>query len=84
MLTLTRRVGEKICLEGGIEILVKEIHRGHVRLGVEAPREVRIWREELPVLSRVCSCCHGVGFWRSMKEGRVYCGACWGEAPDGA
>lgn len=47
MLTLTRKVGERIRIGGGIEIVVKEIRKNQVRLGVEAPANVPIHREEI-------------------------------------
>ncbi len=47
MLTLTRKVGESIRIGDEIEIVVKEIRRNQVRIGIVAPREVPIYREEL-------------------------------------
>lgn len=47
MLTLTRKVGESIRIGDEIEIVVKEIRRNQVRIGVIAPREVPIYREEI-------------------------------------
>ena len=47
MLTLTRKVGETIRIGDEIQIVVKEIRRNHVRIGILAPREVKIYREEV-------------------------------------
>ena len=47
MLTLTRKVGESIRIGDDIEIVVKEIRRNHVRIGILAPKEVKIFREEV-------------------------------------
>ena len=47
MLTLTRKVGESIMIGDDIEIVVKEIRRNQVRIGIIAPREVPIYREEI-------------------------------------
>lgn len=47
MLTLTRKVGESIRIGDEIQIVVKEIRRNHVRIGIVAPREIKIWREEV-------------------------------------
>jgi len=47
MLTLTRKVGESIRIGDDIEIVVKEIRRNQVRIGIVAPREVPIYREEV-------------------------------------
>lgn len=47
MLTLTRKVGESIRIGDEIEIVVKEIRRNQVRIGIIAPRDVPIYREEI-------------------------------------
>lgn len=47
MLVLARKTGERIICSNGISILVAEVGRGKVKLAIEAPQEVRIWREEL-------------------------------------
>ncbi len=47
MLTLTRKVGESIRIGDNIEIVVKEIRRNQVRIGIIAPRDVSIYREEV-------------------------------------
>lgn len=47
MLVLTRKVGERICIGNDIHVTVLYVHKGRVRLGVSAPREVPVHREEL-------------------------------------
>lgn len=47
MLTLTRKVGESIRIGDDIEIVVKEIRRNQVRIGIVAPRDVAIYRQEV-------------------------------------
>lgn len=47
MLVLTRRIGETILIGQDIEVVVLEAYGSQVRLGIEAPREVTILREEL-------------------------------------
>ena len=48
MLVLTRKVGQVIVIDGGIEISVRRIQGNRVRLAVTAPRHVRIYRVETP------------------------------------
>ena len=47
MLTLTRKIGESIRIGDNIVVVVKEIKGKQVRLGIEAPRDVYVCREEL-------------------------------------
>ena len=47
MLILRRRIGERIVIDGHIEVTVLHIRGGKVRLGFNAPRTVRVLREEV-------------------------------------
>jgi carbon storage regulator len=47
MLVLTRKTGQSIVIDGGIEITVLEVRGEQVRLGLAAPREIRVNRKEL-------------------------------------
>ena len=47
MLVLTRKVGEEIVIDGCIRIKVTQIQGNKVRLGVDAPPDIEVWREEL-------------------------------------
>ncbi len=47
MLILTRKKGESIILNGYIEVKIMEIEDGKVSIGIEAPRDVDIFRKEL-------------------------------------
>ena len=47
MLVLSRKLGEKIFIGDNICITVVDIDRGKIRLGIEAPRDVSIYRQEL-------------------------------------
>jgi carbon storage regulator len=50
MLVLSRKLNEKIIINGNITITVVKIDRNQVRLGIEAPGEIPVYREEiLPV-----------------------------------
>ena len=46
-LVLTRKLSEQITIDGGIVITIVEIDRGRVRVGIDAPKEVKIMRNEL-------------------------------------
>jgi carbon storage regulator len=47
MLILSRKKDESIIINGNIEIKVLEIGDGKVRLGIEAPKNIDIFRQEL-------------------------------------
>ena len=47
MLVLARKVGEKIILNDDIEIIVLDSNQNTVRIGVNAPKNVTVYREEL-------------------------------------
>jgi len=47
MLVLTRRPGESICVGNGIVVTVLSTENGRARIGIEAPRDVRIDRTEV-------------------------------------
>jgi carbon storage regulator len=49
MLVLSRKFNESIVIDGGIKITVVEIRGNKIRLGIEAPKEVGVMREELVV-----------------------------------
>jgi carbon storage regulator len=47
MLILTRKVGEMIRIGDAVVIRVLEVRGSQVRIGVDAPTDVRIFREEV-------------------------------------
>jgi carbon storage regulator len=47
MLVLSRKFNESIVIDGGIKITVVEICGNRIRLGIEAPREIGVNREEV-------------------------------------
>lgn len=47
MLTLTRNVGETIIIGDNITVTVAEVRGNTVRLSFDAPREIKILREEV-------------------------------------
>lgn len=47
MLVLSRKLGEKVFIDETIVITVVDIDRGRIRLGIEAPRDLPVYRQEL-------------------------------------
>ena len=47
MLILSRKAGESLILDGGIEIKITEIYGDQVRIGISAPADVKVYRKEL-------------------------------------
>ncbi|MCS6978252.1 MAG: carbon storage regulator [Gemmatales bacterium] len=47
MLVLSRKPGQSIIIDGHIRITITQVRGETVRLGIEAPPEVRIHREEV-------------------------------------
>ncbi|MBN1519578.1 MAG: carbon storage regulator CsrA [Spirochaetales bacterium] len=47
MLILTRRLNEKVVIGDGIVVSVVEIRGDQIKLGIEAPRSVKVFRQEV-------------------------------------
>ena len=47
MLILTRRVGETLCIGDEVQVTVLGVKGNQVRIGVTAPKEVAVHREEI-------------------------------------
>ncbi|HPS92984.1 MAG TPA: carbon storage regulator CsrA [Deltaproteobacteria bacterium] len=47
MLILTRKVGESVAIGDDIQVSVIEIKGSQVKLGIRAPRDVTVHREEI-------------------------------------
>lgn len=47
MLVLSRKAGEKLTIGGGIVLTVVRIDNNQVRIGIEAPADIRVLRAEL-------------------------------------
>lgn len=47
MLVLTRKVGQRVLIGDNVAVTIVRVSQGTVRLGIEAPPETPIVREEL-------------------------------------
>ena len=47
MLILTRKIDQSIIIQGNIQIMVLGVERDRVKLGIAAPADVAVLREEL-------------------------------------
>jgi carbon storage regulator len=47
MLILTRKQNESVIIDGDIKVTVISDKHGQVKLGIDAPEDVKIWREEI-------------------------------------
>ena len=47
MLVLTRKIGEGIVIGDDVKLTIVEIKGGGVRIGIEAPQNKKIYRQEL-------------------------------------
>lgn len=56
MLVLSRKAGQKISIGDHITVVVLECMSGRVRIGIQAPPDVAIHREEIAAIRREFSC----------------------------
>ena len=47
MLVLSRKLGERIVINGNIVVTIVKVDRNQVRVGIEAPKDVPVYREEI-------------------------------------
>ncbi|MBY0449603.1 MAG: carbon storage regulator CsrA [Cyanobacteria bacterium] len=47
MLVLTRKSGQKVIINGNIEVIILECRGDNVKIGIAAPKEITIYREEI-------------------------------------
>ena len=64
MLILSRRVGERIVIDSNITVTVVEIQTGKIRLGIETPKGIPVWRG-------ACRLGHRDGIDGSLKARRM-------------
>jgi carbon storage regulator len=47
MLVLSRLEGESLVIGDNIRVTILEVDGSRIRVGIEAPRDIQVWREEL-------------------------------------
>ncbi len=47
MLILTRKVGESIMIGDSVEVKILGLRAGQVKIGIEAPKDLKVHREEI-------------------------------------
>lgn len=52
MLSLTRRSGQSIFIGDDIVIMVISVHAGMVKIGIDAPKDIQILRDDAKVKER--------------------------------
>jgi carbon storage regulator len=67
MLIITRRPGEKIMLGDDVVIEVIEASGSSVRIGIDAPRSIRVFREEI---------------WRAVRDENAAAAQTQADLPD--
>ena len=78
MLILTRKLGEMIRIGDDVTVRVVEVRGNQIRLGVEAPPQVRIYREEIykairqqneqAAVSGISNLDEATEAWRSQRD----------------
>lgn len=51
MLIISRKIGEQIRIAGDIVVVVKAIQGDRIKIGIEAPKTIRVLRGELQACS---------------------------------
>ena len=69
MLILTRRAGEGLRIGDDIEVTVMAVNGSQVRIGINAPRDVAVDREEIAERKRRDRLCRAGGERRTARYG---------------
>ncbi len=66
MLILTRRIGETVIIGDNVDVTVLGVKGNQVRIGVKAPKDVTVHREE--IYQRICQEQNGVAYPPAMAK----------------
>ena len=69
MLVLTRRAGEGIFIGDDVKVTILESQDGKVRIGIEAPKERKIYRQE--IYDRICQENREASQWDAAKRDMI-------------
>ena len=83
MLVLTRKLNETVTIGDDIEVSVVEIEGKQIRLGIKAPKDVKVFRSELLLKEKgeiggKCnrSVCSGTATHYNHSTRKYYCAEC--------
>lgn len=65
MLVLTRKIGEGIVIDEDVRVTLLENRDGKIRIGIEAPKEKKIYRQE--IYDRICKENQAASQWNLEK-----------------
>ncbi len=65
MLVLTRKIGEGLVIDEDIRITLLEERDGKIRIGIEAPKDKKIYRQE--IYDRICQENQAASQWDLRK-----------------
>ena len=69
MLVLTRKLGEGIVIGENVTITIVEMKGGNIRIGIEAPPDMKIYRQE--VFDRIAQENRGASQWDILDLDKI-------------